>query len=197
MFSGVGITGLTLLSMNLCNSVELVDINPQAIAFAKLNIEHNALQTKAIAVVSDLFNNLEKKRYDLIIGNPPRIPDYKGVEPSRRLKAVDPNYSIHQRFIEELPNHLSENGVAVLLEDKVNLPFNVVSHVICTNKKVICYIMEPNILDSIYASMLAFFGRRDRRHDILKLISELKEVFFISLYWHRHFYFLIMKLYNP
>jgi methylase of polypeptide subunit release factors len=49
MFSGAGITSLILLSFGLCNYVDMADINPQAITFAKTNIKLNKLENKPMA----------------------------------------------------------------------------------------------------------------------------------------------------
>jgi release factor glutamine methyltransferase len=70
--SGSGCIGVSIAHAFPNFTVNAVDKNPQAIALIKKNIQH--LQLKNItALESDMFANLAKQNYDIILCNPPYV----------------------------------------------------------------------------------------------------------------------------
>ena len=63
--------------------VDAVDISPDALAVAERNVADYGLQDRITLHQSDLFNDLPRKRYDLIISNPP----YVNAQSMRQLPA--------------------------------------------------------------------------------------------------------------
>lgn len=55
--------------------VDLADISSAALAVAELNIARHAVQQRVATVQSDLFKQLQGRRYDLILTNPPYVPE--------------------------------------------------------------------------------------------------------------------------
>lgn len=64
---GYGFMGITI-SKIMDSYVDMIDVNKRAVHLANLNI--NNLKANALAFVSDIYSNIEKK-YDVIISNPP------------------------------------------------------------------------------------------------------------------------------
>lgn len=108
MGSGSGIQAQTCINLGfLSENLTLADINQDAI---------NSLKNKfpdSKVIHSNLFDKI-KSRYDLIIFNPPYLPENKfdkNLDTSGGKKGSE----TINRFLEEAKNHLSENGEILLL----------------------------------------------------------------------------------
>ena len=53
--------------------ITAVDISKKALNIAKTNAKNNEVQDQITFIESDLFNNLNKEKYDIIVSNPPYI----------------------------------------------------------------------------------------------------------------------------
>jgi 16S rRNA G1207 methylase RsmC len=97
---------------------------------ARLNFQGTGIKL----IKSDLFENIDGK-YDLIVFNCPASHP-KRTDISRSMYPLwSPDLDIRMKFIEALPEHLNENGTALLMysrfpdfdpipEDKINMKFN-------------------------------------------------------------------------
>jgi release factor glutamine methyltransferase len=89
------------------NSVTAADINPAAVENTKLNFEKFNIKN-AKAIVSDVFSNVPKKRYDSIIFN---LPYHDGLPGNDLEKGViDAGYAVMDTFFSETSSFLKENG---------------------------------------------------------------------------------------
>lgn len=102
--------------------VDAVDISADALAVAKRNIASYGLQQRINPVVSDLFQNLSGKQYDLVIANPPYVDDadmatlpaeYRH-EPVGGLYAGKNGLDVVNRILADAANHLTEKGIIVV-----------------------------------------------------------------------------------
>src|SRR5450830_173585 len=71
--TGSGCLGVLLAHAFPNATVDVIDISPDAIAVANINIANYGLQDQITAIQSDMFSTLAGKTYDLIISNPPYV----------------------------------------------------------------------------------------------------------------------------
>ncbi|QXJ28553.1 hypothetical protein J5U23_01422 [Saccharolobus shibatae B12] len=190
MFAGVGITGLSLVLDNICDHIDLVDINQGVSDYVFYNIKSASLESKARFIISDLFKNVDDHKYDLIIGNPPRIPDPSNVEPSKYLKAVDVDYHIHKEFLKHLYAYLNPAGFALLLEDYNNMPLSKLYGIINSYETYYYEVIKPSFLESFKAVNIAFSGRSISVHKPKNFMFMIYE----TIRWKNIFYFIRIKI---
>lgn len=114
MCSGSGCIGISL-AKELDADVDMVDISSKANEIAKMNNELN--KTNCRIIESDMFKNLEVKKYDLIISNPPYIKDESTVdyatlmnEPKLALFAT-PQTKFYEEIMAKCNDFLAKNGI--------------------------------------------------------------------------------------
>ncbi len=113
MGTGSGIQAIA--ASKYAEKVVAVDINGKAID--KLNEKIKSLGLRNVfAVQSDLFSGVSEK-FDLIIFNPPYLPDesmdvFEGRE---ALYGGEKGYEVIERFLEEAKNYLKGRGRILLL----------------------------------------------------------------------------------
>jgi ribosomal protein L3 glutamine methyltransferase len=102
--------------------VDAVDISGDALAVAEKNVAHYELQDSISLLESNLFTQLPKKRYDLIISNPPyvnavdmaQLPQEYQHEPRLALAAGDDGLDAVRVILAQAPDYLSEHGILVI-----------------------------------------------------------------------------------
>lgn len=102
--------------------VTAADISAQALEVAKINRAKYGLENDLELVQSDIFSHLGKRRFDLIISNPPyvtqqamdELPDEYRHEPALALEAGEDGMDFMRRFLPALKEHLTDGGVAVV-----------------------------------------------------------------------------------
>lgn len=120
--------------------VDATDIDDDALAVAKINVEHHQLADRVNLVKSDLFSALPKQQYDIIVTNPPYVdaqdmadrPDEFHWEPELALTAGDDGLACADIILAQAKKYLTPKGILILevgnsadaLADKYpNLPF--------------------------------------------------------------------------
>ena len=94
-----------------------VDISEKALSLAKENAKEN--QTDIEFIKSDLFENLQARKFDCILSNPPYIPtkDMEKLEkelffePQNALDGGSDGLDFYRDIIEEAKEHLNKNGL--------------------------------------------------------------------------------------
>jgi ribosomal protein L3 glutamine methyltransferase len=102
--------------------IDAVDISPDALEVAAINIRNYDLAEQINPIHSDLFTKLQGKKYDLIISNPPYVnatsmttlPEEYQHEPVIALAGGPNGLDIAHKILEEAANYLTENGLLIM-----------------------------------------------------------------------------------
>jgi release factor glutamine methyltransferase len=118
MGCGNGIQSAALL-LNGARDVTCVDVNEDALTQTRKMIEKYFSKKEKVNYVSSfLFDTLNKEKFDAIVFNPPYVPSetIKWVEVDGGKKGRE----IIDLFLDQLPAHLTPNGVCFLLQTSLN-----------------------------------------------------------------------------
>lgn len=103
-------------------SVDAVDIDNDAMAVAKINVDQHALSERINLIHSNLFTGLAGKRYDIIVCNPPYVdaedmqdcPEEYRWEPELALAAGADGLIFADHILAVAKNYLTEHGILIL-----------------------------------------------------------------------------------
>jgi len=121
MGSGSGIQAQTCKDLKFKN-ILTSDINPEAIKHLK--------KEKFKTILSNLFSKIPKtKKFDLIIFNPPYLPEDKREPSDSRLQttAGKKGYELIIKFLKQAKKHLTKNGKIILLFSSLSKPKIIIS----------------------------------------------------------------------
>jgi len=102
--------------------VDMVDISPEAIDVAEENIQRHQLEERVSALASDLFQNVPRRHYDIIVSNPPyvdaqdmaELPDEYLHEPALGLAAGEDGLDLVIPMLQQAREYLTEQGILVV-----------------------------------------------------------------------------------
>lgn len=102
--------------------VDLVDIDERALALAAENRERLQLADRVEIVSSDLFTALDKRRYDLVLCNPPYVdaldlaamPTEFEAEPALSLGSGEDGLDLTRRILARVGEFLTSSGMLVM-----------------------------------------------------------------------------------
>jgi release factor glutamine methyltransferase len=102
--------------------VTAVDVSRRAVLTARLNARRNGVTVRAQR--SDLFSTLGDARYDVIVSNPPYVPDPHQDRPPTRgpQRAWDAGHDgrvVLDRLIAEAPRHLQPGGTLLVVHSEL------------------------------------------------------------------------------
>ena len=98
--------------------IEAVDLSPDALDVARINLAASGLEDRIGLIEGDLFGPLTGHTYDLIITNPPYVsaqvmaalpPEYAH-EPQMALGSGEDGLDITRRILKDAAKHLNEGG---------------------------------------------------------------------------------------
>jgi release factor glutamine methyltransferase len=100
-----------------------LDVSKTALAIAGKNAEKHGVADRLKLIVSDVFNQLNGEKFDLIISNPPYISaaemtalqrEVRDFEPRAALTDDGDGFSIIEKIVADAPRHLKENGFLLM-----------------------------------------------------------------------------------
>ncbi len=102
--------------------VDAVDLSRDALEIARINVDEHGLGERIELIESDLFDSLEKRRYDLIVTNPPyvndasmaKLPDEYRCEPRMALAGGVDGLALVRRIVDAAPRVLTSDGLLVV-----------------------------------------------------------------------------------
>ena len=101
--------------------VDAVELDADALELLRANVARYDLAARVQAIQSDLFAKLKGRRYELIVSNPPYVPDARWRqmpaeyrhEPRQALTAGADGMNVVARILRDAPAHLAPDGVLV------------------------------------------------------------------------------------
>lgn len=116
--TGSGAIAISLAKYIDKSNITAVDISSKALNVAKLNAKNNEVEDRITFVESDLFENLKKEKYDIIVSNPPYIKKEvlkkldKEVqkEPKLALNGGYDGLDFYKKIIKNADEYLKFNG---------------------------------------------------------------------------------------
>jgi HemK-like putative methylase len=102
-------------------SILATDISPAALGVAKQNIDRYKAKVKLHT--SDIFESMNKSamgKYEVVLANLPYVPTQARrqpeieFEPEVALFGGDDGLDLYRKLFKQLPDHLSDNGFAVI-----------------------------------------------------------------------------------
>ena len=112
MGSGSSIQAQTCKELGFKN-ILCADINPEAIAHLK--------KQGFKATETDLFSNLKKQKFDLIIFNPPYLPEHK-YDKEKDTTGGKKGFETIISFLEQAKSHLNNKSLILLLFSSLSQP---------------------------------------------------------------------------
>ena len=114
--TGTGALGVAIKKLCPKAAVTATDISPDALSLARENAE--SLQAEVRFLQGDLFAPVKAERFDVIVSNPPYIPEaLRGhlqaeveKEPALALFAGPDGLDFYRRIAREAPEHLKPQG---------------------------------------------------------------------------------------
>lgn len=101
--------------------IDASDDSHAALVVAARNVAQHKLRSRIRLLRSDLFGALRRRRYDLIVCNPPyvkettmrRLPAEHRAEPRHALAGGSDGLDLVRRILREAPRHLTPRGILV------------------------------------------------------------------------------------
>jgi len=102
--------------------VDAVDLSKDALKVAEINREKHELQAQLTLYQSDLFTQLPKKPYDIIVSNPPyvcleewrQLPAEFHAEPAMGFKGGESGLDLVLKILAHASEYLSEHGILIV-----------------------------------------------------------------------------------
>ncbi|WP_019350476.1 50S ribosomal protein L3 N(5)-glutamine methyltransferase [Vibrio splendidus] len=101
--------------------VDAIDISTDALQVAEQNVQDHGMEQQVFPIRSDLFRDLPKEKYNLIVSNPPYVdeedmnslPEEFTHEPELGLAAGTDGLKLVRRILANAPNYLTDDGILI------------------------------------------------------------------------------------
>ena len=150
--TGSGAIAISLAKYIDKSNITAVDISDKALNVAELNAKNNEVEDRITFVESDLFKNLKKEKYDIIVSNPPyikkevlkKLDEEVKKEPKLALDGGYDGLDFYRKIIKNADEYLKFNGYLCFeigydqKEDVENLLKEQEKYINITCKKDLC-----------------------------------------------------------
>lgn len=120
IFAGSGCIGISILKNNHRTFVDFSDIDENALKQIQINLCLNRIKKERFNIFkSDVFENLEKTKWDFILANPPYVALKRIAEVQKDVLEKDPYIALFggedgmfyiKKFLNQAKNYLKKNG---------------------------------------------------------------------------------------
>ena len=119
--TGSGCIGIACAYAFPGSEVDLVDISPEALEVAQINIQRHDATSLIKTIESDGFKQLKGSSYDIIVSNPPYVDaedmgalsaEFKH-EPELGLSSGNDGLDLTRHILKHAAEHLNDNGILV------------------------------------------------------------------------------------
>ena len=102
--------------------VHAVDISPEALAVAEINLQRHGVQDQLTLFQSDCFDAIPEIKYDIIVSNPPYVdsdemqtlPNEYRHEPVLALETGNNGLAITEKILRQAHHYLTDEGILVI-----------------------------------------------------------------------------------
>ncbi len=103
-------------------TVDLVDVSPEALEVAEINIKRHDASKLVKTIESDGFRQLQNRTYDIIVSNPPYVDqedmsnlsaEFKH-EPALGLSSGADGLDLTRHILKHAAEHLNDNGILII-----------------------------------------------------------------------------------
>lgn len=120
--TGGGSIGIAIAKYLPHVKIDAVDLSKDALDVAKINVALHGVGDSVRLIESDLFSAIGDKQYDLIVSNPPYVPDSSMAalpdeyhhEPAMALRADSEGLAIVDKILREAARHLRTGGMLMM-----------------------------------------------------------------------------------
>lgn len=120
--TGSGCLGILLAHQFPEARVDAVDLSPEALAVAKINVRDHRVGDRVTLYRSDVFDAVPVRQYDVLLSNPPyepssicdELPREFQQEPRLALDGGDDGLDIVRKLLRQAPERLKPHGIVVL-----------------------------------------------------------------------------------
>lgn len=118
MCTGSGCIAIALAHLFEQAQIDAIDIDPDALDVASINIEQYQLEQRVFPIQSDLFSEVNGQKYDLIVVNPPYVDEQDmhdlpleyGHEPQSALASGVDGLSLTVALMQQAANYLTNDA---------------------------------------------------------------------------------------
>lgn len=111
---GTGNGEIALKAVEKGAKVTAIDVNPEALDYARDKAQERGLEDSISFVESDLFENLEGK-FDVVVFNPPYLPGEQGLGDEEIWRGGERGIEVTEKFLVEVSDYLRPDGFALVV----------------------------------------------------------------------------------